>query len=223
MIPMKLKSISLFITILIVLAFGSVSAKGDITYFNPQLPVLQYPVEQESPNYFYNNCGGNPSNPNCDPSTWVNNPTDCAWDVDDSIYWEAYNRHGMGLSTGSTTSISLCIIADGYDNYWGDNHTVLTTIQATKDPGITATITNNQGFNQELVRSGSQNNYSWSFCTVDLTGFPNPPAWYPLIDNSNSGTGIPVVYTLTIQNQTTHDATLTSINLWTPGTWQTSC
>ena len=131
----------------------------------------QDPVEQESPNFFDNNCGFNPANPACDPSTWVTNPTDCTWDVDDSTA-----DMGFGYLTGTVTD-SLCVVADEYDNFGGDDKRIEARVYA---PANTLTVTF-QGQSVIPVVSGS--GFEWLACVHEHETVFGP------IPVSNGGTG----------------------------------
>jgi hypothetical protein len=177
---------------LFLIGISSGSAKGA----NSQPLVLtqgayefQYPVEQESPNYFFNNCGGNPGNPNCDSSTWVNNPTNCAWDSDDFI-----DVSGSGYISGSISG-SLCVIADQYDNFSNDNHPVQVSVTS-QSKNLTVTLSNDQGvFISATPLANGAGSWAYKICHIDETNGP-----YPVIANSNGGTGFSVNYTLAISS-----------------------
>lgn len=101
-----MKRLAMVIALVLATAFPISASGSDI----------QNPVEQESPNFFDNNCGIDPANPACDPSTWVRNPTACIWDVDD---WDdAFTTTAV---INGTLTVSLCVIADEFDSYAGDN------------------------------------------------------------------------------------------------------
>ena len=153
---------------------------------------IQQPVEQESPNFFF--CGGSAGPLNCafDPSTWVTNPTGCAWDVDD--YTDLLGANA--IAKDQTVSTSVCAVADGYDNYGFDNHPVQTVTTASTD-ALVVTLASDNGSSFTAIPQYDKASRAWTYriCTVDRT--PGP---YPVIDGSNGGTGIVVNWTLTITN-----------------------
>jgi len=157
---------------------------------------LQNPVEQQSPNFMQYDCGSNgtPTNRGCDPSTWVNNPTSCVWDVDDYI-----DVTGYGTLNG-TASGSLCIVADGLNYIGGDNHPIQVRVTA-QSQNLVVTLKNDQGVSVVAGRptpfAGGTGGGNWAYtiCTSDLTSGP-----YATIADSNGGTGRIVNYTLTVSS-----------------------
>lgn len=149
---------------------------------------IQYPVEQQSPGFFYQQ----------DWSTqgeWVKNPTaqaanPCAWDVDDQIYYSASGK----LAPGASVSGTLCVVADQYDNFGGDDH--LFMVKASNStPDVTISLSSDQGFSTTLTPTKVGKSYEWKMCKVDHT--PGP---YAAVEGSNGGTGTFVKYTVTVTN-----------------------
>jgi hypothetical protein len=189
--------------------------------FSPGQMTRQEPVEQQSPNYFTNN----PCCPqNWDPSLWVSNPTLCAWDVDDTLLEDGGS--GWTLDPAASVTTALCLISDGYDNFGGDNHVVLAQVQA-DTPGLSVTVGSDQGGQWVLspvpIASRGSQQYAYTFCHIDTTGSPNPPNWYPVVADSNGGTGLPVIYSLAVTNPGSHTARGTWASFSLPGTSQTTC
>lgn len=148
---------------------------------------IQHPVEQQSPDFFF----GDKTN----PSSWVGNPTryaanPCLWDVDDHIAFTGFGKLAPGVSVKGT----LCVVADQYDNFGGDDHMLL--VKATNaSPDVTVSLSNDQGFSTTLTPVKVGRSYEWKTCKVDHT--PGP---YATIDGSNGGTGTFVRYTVTVTN-----------------------
>src|SRR3954453_7608727 len=119
----------LLLTILIALTAFAPRAQAKPGWWWNRVDNLQDPVEQESPNFFF--CGGSAGPINCafDPSTWVDNPTPCAWDVDDHIDISG----SATLPRKATVTASFCTMSDGYDNYGGDDHSVEVAVGAPVD------------------------------------------------------------------------------------------
>jgi hypothetical protein len=110
----------------------------------------------------------------------------CAWDVDDHFRHEGYGY----LAAGTRVQGSLCVVADEYDNFGGDDHMLFASVYAPED-SLTVTLTNDRGVARPLEPVPDGNGYRWYVCHVDHT--PDP---YPEIPDSNGGTGLPVTYTL---------------------------
>jgi hypothetical protein len=144
-------------------------------------------VEQESPNYLTYGCFRDPTIPGCDPSTWIYNVTDCDWDVDD--YTQIIGQDV--ISGGTSVSTSTCVMADGFDNFSGDNHYVELTVDAAKPLGLT--FTSSRGLSWNPVPQAIQNGVEYHLCLQDTS--PSP---YPVVEGSNGGTGFGVVYALTL-------------------------
>ena len=157
---------------------------------------LQYPVEQQSPNFMQYDCGSNgtPTNPGCDPSIWVTNPTSCVWDVDDYI-----DVTGFGTLNGIASG-SLCVVSDGLTYVGGDRHPVEVRVTA-QTQNLAVTLTNDQGValtaGTPTPATGGTGGGNWAYtiCTTDLTLGP-----YATIPGSNGGTGRIVTYTLTVSS-----------------------
>jgi hypothetical protein len=147
-------------------------------------PDLQNPVEQAMPNG---------SNATCtpDPGTvCIVNPTNCAWDIDDSIY-----RVGNGsLNANTSFSDTQCVMADGYGS--SDHHAMaFLTTSPSKD--LKVTVTNSQGMSwtaSPVVNSNSNRNWDYRLCIMDDTRL----GAYPPVEGSNGGNATPVDYTYTI-------------------------
>jgi hypothetical protein len=138
----------------------------------------QQPVEQQSPGF-----------PTSDPTTWVTNPLDCDWDVDDETTW-----FGQGTVEAGTPSVTTtCVVADGADNVSMDSHAVQAHVLSASN-NLTVTLTNSQGVSWTAVPTVSKTGAEWKFCVID----PTRAGVYPVIPGSNGGTGIQVFYTLTI-------------------------
>ena len=155
--------------------------------FVSQWDVRQYPVEQESPDKTH-------------PETWVGNPTACDWDVDDA----SDQVYSGTLPRGSTVSASRCVMADGYDNTGGDEHRVEAYVVSTK-PDLTVTLANDQGLSWHPLPTPDGHGYQWLVCTRDLTWLGRPISDYPVVPDSNGGTGFGVSYALTVTGGA-HDA-----------------
>jgi hypothetical protein len=169
----------------------SLAAPPALLIFNNIATDIQNPVEQQSPNYFY--CGGTIGPINCafDPSTWVNNHTGCAWDVDD-VYSDLASS-GL-VRANSTATDSHCLITDGRVF-----HKIQIMVQAPTS-ALTVKLENTAGLSWTVpaVKAGSA--YKYALCVSDDT--PGP---YIVIDGSNGGTGRLVNYTLSITNATKRD------------------
>lgn len=147
------------------------------------------PVEQQSPNFF--RCKHEPPLEPCDSRTWVVNPlggVPCAWDVDDHFIHQGYGY----VEAGGRVRGSMCVVADQYDNFGGDDHMLFASVYAPED-SLTVTLTNDRGVARPLEPVPDGNGYRWYVCHVDHT--PGP---YPEIPDSNGGTGLPVTYTLDV-------------------------
>ena len=158
---------------------------------------IHQPVEQESPNFF--NCAGawgGASGGTCAPdeSTWVTNPTGCVWDVDDSYAWAG----SSDLAKGTSQSATACAVADQYDNFAGDDHSVQAVVSAPSG-ALAVTVTSDQGdaYTATPVYDKASRAWVYRVCELDLT--PGP---YPTIDGSNGGTGTVVNWTITVTNNT---------------------
>jgi hypothetical protein len=154
---------------------------------------LNDPVEQESPNFFY--CGGSLGPLWCDfdPSTWVTNPTGCAWDVDDILV-----RRGYGdLASGDTASDSICLIADSHINFGGDPHIIDVWLVAPMD-SLEVTVTNTAGVTWVLTPVERKHDYLYGACFYDTVAQRDQT--YPVVPDSNGGTGTRVDYRLTVTN-----------------------
>lgn len=161
--------------------------------FVSQWDVRQYPVEQESPDFFFG--------PGTHPETWVGNPTPCDWDLDDA----SDQVFSATLAKTSTVSASRCVMADGYDNYGGDAHRIEVYVVSTKND-LTVTLTNDQGQSwHPIVGSDGGHGYKWLVCARDHTWDGHPISDYPVVPSSNGGTGFAVTYALTITGGS-HDA-----------------
>ena len=147
---------------------------------------IDQPVEQESPDYFFG--------PRTHPETWVTNPTGCDWDVDD---WTA--EQGTGdLAGGASVSTTICLVADQYDNFGGDNHAIAVGVSSTS-PDLIVTATNDFGRDERAGVEPDGHGYRYQICTSDSTAGP-----YPSIADSNGGTGLVVTWTVTVANPTRH-------------------
>lgn len=148
----------------------------------------QQPVEQQSANFFYNNCGGNPNNPACDPSTWVYNPTNCDWDLDDHESWVATGD----IPANTTVSANSCQVSDGLISY-GHWESFQASV-STNIPNLLVKVTNDFGDSWTLTPvSIGKGQYNYVLC-----GYQNRPGPYPTIPDSNGGYGFIVTYTLSI-------------------------
>lgn len=156
--------------------------------FTSQWDVRQYPVEQESPD-------------RTRPETWIVNPTACDWDVDDASD-QVYTHT---LPKGALVMASRCVMADGYDNVGGDAHRVEVYVVSTKND-LTVILTNDQGQSWHPVAGpDGGHGYRWLVCARDHTWEGRPIADYPVVPNSNGGTGFAVTYTLAVTGGA-HDA-----------------
>ncbi|HSX23496.1 MAG TPA: hypothetical protein VLE74_00115 [Candidatus Saccharimonadales bacterium] len=153
---------------------------------------IQYPVEQESPNFFF--CGGSQGPIKCafDQSTWVRNPTSCVWDVDDYI-----DRSGTGNVAGGTTATdTTCLIADSYTNYGGDRKTIEVNISSSSS-NLQVSLVNSNGVKWAATPVAQKRGYLYALCIKDPTA---GSMTFPVLANSNGGTGQRVDYTLSIYN-----------------------
>ena len=179
------------------ISLAAPASKGGKTYLTslaPSFQDLQYPVEQESPNFF--NCGGSIGPIHCpfDQSTWVNNPTDCVWDVDDGIQHQSIGT----FKGGSTVTDTACLVDDGLVGF-GHRHAEVNV--AASSPGLKITLSNDKGFSQTAIPvQQTKNSYLYLLCIYDDTAGP-----YPTIADSNNGYGVEVNYTLTAVNPSNHD------------------
>jgi hypothetical protein len=187
---MKRTPILLILLALLMLVPASAQAAGPLVFLRTNLQGSAWIEQQSIPPF-----------PNCTDTTCVHYPyppeppLSCNWDVDDWSRFEAYGTQPKG----ATSSVSTCVVADGYENYGGDNHRISVKVYAAT-PGMTVTLTNSQGLSWSMipVYDSSLHLYLWTMCIFDRTGYPNPIDWYPVIAGSNGGTGIPVTYTLTL-------------------------
>lgn len=137
---------------------------------------------------------GGPAWPDCDPATWVNNPTGsllngpCAWDVDDNFDFDGFGY----VDAGTTRSGVRCVVADAYNNWGGDDHMLFATVNAPANT-LTVTLSNDQGVSLPMAPVVNGSGYRYYVCHVDHT--PGP---YPTIAGSNGGTGTVVTYTLSV-------------------------
>lgn len=146
----------------------------------------QQPVEQQSPNFFDNSCYP-PYAPPCDPSTWVTNPTDCDWDLDDHESWV-----GTGDMAARTTVVARsCQVSDGLTSF-GHWEAATASVRAST-PDLIVTVSNDFGQSWTVSPVGSGNSYSYTFCNTQTR--PGP---YPTIAGSNGGYGFIVTYTLSL-------------------------
>jgi len=150
----------------------------------------QYVVEQQSPLFFFSNCGIYPLLPECDPAVNVVNPTECGWDVDDFTDFTAFGS----LAGGETASQSLCVIEDGFNNYGGDTHSVQVLVTSSS-PGLEVTLSNTFNGAARGAPAPSGKEYQYLLCVLDPTA-----GGYAEIPGSHGGTGLRVDYTLTIRN-----------------------
>jgi hypothetical protein len=180
----------MLLTILIAFTTFAPRAQAKPGWWWNRVDNLQDPVEQESPNFFF--CGGSAGPVNCafDPSTWVVNPTPCAWDVDDHIDISG----SATLPRKTTTTASFCTMSDGFDNYGGDDHSVEVLVGAPVD-NFTVTLTSSRGFSTAASPTYEQGQWTYRICTFDRT--PGP---YDVIDGSNGGTGLRTDWTLSVTN-----------------------
>jgi hypothetical protein len=167
---------------------------------------LNQPVEQQSPNYFQNNCGQFPFNPACNPSLWVTNPTGCLWAVDD-----AGSQTGFGnLAGNSSVSSSICMISDldNYTNFGGEPKRVSVFVRAATS-NLVVSVSNDLGVSYQVAPVNvGPNEWEYLSCGFDATHDP-----YSSVAGSNGGIGTPVVYTLTVANPTAKQAKNTRVTL----------
>lgn len=157
----------------------------------------QSPVEQESPDFFFNENNTYYCTHNADgtlhPDTCVHNPTPCIWDVDD------YSSDiGSGdVPASSSITDTKCIIADGFNNYGGDDKHIQFYVSA-KTASLTVTVSDSVGGLWIAVPvAGSRGTYTYVICTREH--YPGP---YPMVPDSNGGTGQRIDYTATITTGT---------------------
>ncbi len=124
------------------------------------------PVEQQSPDWFQ---GG------LHPETWISNPTECSWDVDDHIMLSGYG-------TLTTASASLCLIADS-----SEKQTAITVIASS--PSLDVRMGDSAGHDWTATPVPSGNDYLYRVCILRPTFFE-----YPVIPGSNGGVGVRVDY-----------------------------
>jgi hypothetical protein len=150
----------------------------------------QNPVEQESPNFFDNNCGGNPANPACDSTTWVNNPTNCSWDVDDTD-----TDMGTGdLAATTTVTATKCVIVDGYflDGQGIPKGGYVEASINANSASLTVTLASSTGQVWTALPLQQHGGYVYTICHRE-SGGP-----YEAIGGSNGGTGRRVDFTLSL-------------------------
>lgn len=165
---------------------GVAAAGPDLFYWGTSGGDLQTPVEQQSPLPW-------------DDATNVVNPTVCSWDVDDLHYIGG----GGNLTANQPETATVCLIADGssYDGPYANNKTVYATaLSPSGDLDVTLTNSLGQTWPADKVYYPSNHRWSYTVCTVDLTGrpFTNWADTYPEIPESNGGRGIRVDYTITV-------------------------
>ncbi len=200
---------------------GRSSQSLSIVPVTNQYGPLQYPVEQESPNFFQ--CGGSLGPVYCpfDPSTWVSNPTNCAWDIDD-VTTAASGPGAQYLDAGVSTRGSLCVVSDGHYNFSGDPHAIFAGVGSPK-PSLVVTVANDQGqsWTVQPVHSSYDHMYHYNWCHLDR--YPYPVSWYPVIPNSNGGIGVVVTYTMTVSNPTSRQVKGVYAGMHTDGTTASFC
>lgn len=156
----------------------------------------QYPVEQQSPGYFYDQDWSTQDSWVTNPYKYIPSPSPgyvqdiCLWDVDDQIHYSTSGK----LAPGASALVTICVVADQYDNFGGDDH-MLTVKASNTTPDIAISLTSDQGFSTALTPVKVGKSYEWKTCKVDHT--PGP---YPTIENSNGGTGKLVKYTVKVTN-----------------------
>lgn len=142
---------------------------------------IQFPVEQQSPNYVDSNHCLDQTTVVCDPTLWVRNPTGCVWDIDDHIS----DTFSGALKAGQTLTDSLCTVNDfPYPGWWGLPHTVELEVTAPRQT-LTVTLTSDQGSAFTLAPAPLRGGSAWLLCFRDGHIFnPAPP-----VPDSNGGVG----------------------------------
>ena len=191
-----LKRILISLTLLGLISAQPVMARPTPWTWTQTWQVIQQPVEQESPDFCdptTNQCSG----ARCTISgtdTCVYNPTNCGWDSDDSEQWQGFGT----VVKNESHSLSWCVIADGYDGAGGDQHRIQARIFS-QTPDVTISFTNDYGVSYpQPVPILSGKNFIWLYCERDITDQGKPISYYPVIPNSNGGTGEIVNYTLNV-------------------------
>jgi hypothetical protein len=132
--------------------------------------------------------------PDCSGAV-VTNPTVCVWTVDQQFSDVALGR----LSAGTSGSDHLCLISDGVLNYSGEPHWVEVSIFA-NSPDLTVTLSDSAG-QAWTARPSPGASKTWTYALCEPGALLSS---YPIIPNSNGGTGVQVDYTVTVANPTAH-------------------
>lgn len=137
-------------------------------------------VEQQSPGW-----------PTATPELWVNNPTPCAWDVDDNVNYAVFSGT---LSAGTSVSTSNCVIAEA-DQSSGSRHVAI--LVTAKSDALVVSITVGS---QHTVVSPMARDHEYDYTDCFSVVAENEQA----IPGSNGGHGQHYDVTFTIENPTGH-------------------
>ena len=146
-------------------------------------------VEQQSPNYYENNCAVDTTRPVCDQSLWVNNTTGCVWRATD----DGASVTGTGYVQGSVSG-SVCMISDweAFPNWGGEPIPVSVGVYAPSDT-LRVTLSNNLGVSWNVPAVPNGRDFQYVLCAHD-----NTPGPYPPVPGSNGGIGTRVLWTVTV-------------------------
>lgn len=185
--------------VLAVSVLGTALATGPAPFsFRSRLAVVQQPVENQTDG----------QTTTYDPETWVMNPTQCAWDTDDSITVRALGS----LDPGQSWSYADCVVSDNY------THVVALNAGSSK-PGVVVSIlvTQTGRTNADAVDTTVNHTLVGSACLSTDWYAWDDPILQPIPgsdggDGGRVGIGYPLTITWTIANEGTHradvDATL---------------
>ncbi len=161
--------------------------------FNLTITQRDTAVQQETPCY-WTTCHD-------DPSQWVINNTNCVWDVDETTLLQG----SRGDLDPYTTAVgSVCAIADGLYNSFGDDPHVLGVLLWATSSDLVVSLTASAGNpdNQASlapVWDPSVRMYRYHWCAPNGV---DPPGPYPSVPDSNGGWGYRDDLSLSVTNPT---------------------